>query len=775
MKNYQWAGALTAMMILAPAGMQVLANGEEPSIPSNENSEVGPTTPDFHPDESPEIPASDAPGTGADGGTTIASGDETTTYTAGTGEADPEKTEPEENALKSAPVPDTAPAAAENDKKSLFDTVSDQPVIKAEDEVIPDPLDENTVIIIPVHSSDPGTTGEEMESTLKEYFYTPWTLRIKDQTAASANQYVETQFTWEDLDFSEFAKPTRESQNFQGILKINCEDAIRRYEELYKVSLSKGSVPFAKCIYDQVSGQWILGNNPYYISGNDEGPSRLCELYVAREDKQSSVNPSSHDLEPEVIKTAFLNEISQILVSIDGADPVAIPVLRNMLSINTFTNNKSIVKVGLNMEAALHSVTADRQLLLINVSERDFTGGEHSSAGHSIMTDYCDSLFYSMYWNSATGWALGAPVTQVPTVSVKSLSPEMSEGKVIHQISDYLDSLTIHLKNAKTGEITEYAYIPGCGDYEYFHVQDHNTDPAFPDTTSRTLYFDINSQPYLEKHGLATGKRWKLADFESVSQFGESAVTIREDGTWRFQNPYLHEKRYARHEVVFFIEEAEPVTAPLFVYADTFKGENWKMDAHSGQGLDGLTLVVKPVEPSTEGLPATVKDTIGYDIHFENTFGNEIYRYGTFSISLTLPDSMTGRILQVYHLGSSGPELLSSHVEGNTIHFQTTEFSEFVIAALSDKAAALPAPDMGSGTATVPEENGETIGTVISLNTPASMKVSDTILPAGQEQKARKADSVKTALSTGLAAYAGLMTASLLTTLGLARKRYNRR
>lgn len=811
MKNYQWTGALAAMMVLAPAGMQILANGEDSPVIPDETSVAAASDQATAAWTDPVLP-DDSGENGTETDQTAYSADEDSSiYRQDTADEsirenapaaaleDADKNNEPDDDLKQAAQP--AAEAEDRKEETAFESVSDQPIIKAEDEIIPDSVDENSTLIIPEYTSmNINESPVELETSLKEYFSAPQTLRIQELGAKDAARYVDMAFTWEDLDLSSLASPYRNYHNFYGVIKVDCSAAVKKHNELYSTFFTGDYANLVECVFDQAAGKWVLFNYPgLHRTEDDKLDSRLWILRMQNPSEgipaQNEEQPAGRDLEPEVIKTGFLNEISQIQVTVDGKTPITIPLLRDGMTVGTYQNTKNIAYVSINLNSLLKGqIPEGSRVMLSSIRQEDFAGSEFASGSHTETATYNDSLSYRMIWSKENGWQLFNPVADIPSIKISTLKHDSSTETVVNQIANYVEGLTVHLKNAKTGEVAEYNWIPGSTSFTDSFRQVTYTDPTYPSGAEHILYYDIFSQPYLKEHELRTGKRWKLADCELTQGFGEAAARIGEDGIWRFQNPYLPESHYARHEVLFFIEEAEPLTIPLFTYAGTFEGDDWVVQAHTGQGLDGLTMVVEPVQPSEVTVPDDVKEYAVYDIHFENKGGREICRYGTFTVTLTLPDSMAGKKLQVYHLGANGLELLQLYTDGHTVRFQTSEFSQFVVAVHPDSSIEQPEqkdPDPVKPTPSTPdtpslveqitapaEDDRKEPVKIINLNVKQPLRVSaaesgNALMTgdAAARKTATEAESPQTAAAAGISSLSALMGAAGLGAFVSGRKR----
>lgn len=561
--------------------------------------------------------------------------------------------------------------------KVTVDDVCDQPVLKAEDFTIPEPVMMDTTVVV-LGGSEDMTMNEEFSDPmlLKDYFSKYKTVHVSLwDSDMDTYQSIDVPFEIGNVDLSDLKEIVRQGNNFRGMILYNARSAVDAFNKKYGTNLNQSNAFFLDCVYNQKKKAWQVTDFPGNHTENNQylgDDTWILHVYKPTSSSSENQNPIYATDEPDPsefseskIVEAFLKLKDSVDVVLDNKEKLNIKLTPEMLNVFDYLNTKGRVAVYINIQNLLANT---------KFSSGNYVSFIQNTIGDSLMDTYNNQIGFGLGYTKKQGWSM------LGTNQVFNLVSNTNQN--YNKVLDILSTLKVHIKD-KDGkfETKEFDFIPETLGVSYKEDYSTSEDPTGWSGTDYHMYYEIYAPKYLQKLEQITGKKYKLADFEGTFHLSESAVTIR-DGKWYFQDPYLTDSAFYRTEPLFYVEEVMEAETPIKTEA-TFKKDNYEIKAESKEDLTGLEVVIDEIEADNNFGLSSNYQTVGYDIHFENEKGEEVGRTGQFTVRIPIPEQFIGKKVRLFHkenADSMATELSFKVIDGKWYEFETTSFSLFVIA-----------------------------------------------------------------------------------------------
>ncbi|WP_290092127.1 hypothetical protein [uncultured Dubosiella sp.] len=703
MKKTHLYGAVAATMLLAPVTANVLAEENDSLSEATETQEaeefsdsvvLPPQDGEGNPadtgtggeGEVPTIEGEGQPGEGDTDPGTLATPDATDSGT----DAGDEASKNEDNSSNG----ETEKSGIEDEAASYQKDVAkakEQPIVKAEDIVIPEEPTWDTVVTI---IKDKQTQGESKvrDYYLKNIIYAGVT--DSDDLWEVVDPFTESMIDWSRPMTSYFG-------DFSKTIYLNVSEQIKKFNEKYNVNYGSEDghqVAIGTMEFDAKNKKWILREPS---GGNGSDSYKITQ--VIREQKKETDNsvPSEKDLDSNYIKGEVIKKNPTIQILVDGVEKV-VPLTPEMLNISEYSsakNYKKSIHVNLDFVKKYLNLNPDEYL---GVQERAGGQGFNSDKWAYLYTDVrnaanlCRISFVNGKWDFDFNFGdlSGEGRTQI----VKKNIPGFQD------VQKKLDSLKMHVIDINgDNQIVEMDLIPGSYEYHYDYDQFYVNDVL---EHAKKLRLDFYYNPYLEAYNKKLNTQYQLANCEGRANYIEMLLTLLDDGSWGYAMPD------SPKELFFFVQKGTTSQKPI--HKVDYDQNGITLSGESTYDFEGEKFVAQEVAADSVKNPVISKleNKVVYDLHFEDLKGNEVIHIGNYRIQLPIPQQLKGKNLILYHISDSGvmTEIPFKITSDQKIEFETSMFSLFVIGTVGDAGNQPQVPtDSNPSTNPKPSESSTNI------------------------------------------------------------------
>ncbi|TGY65650.1 hypothetical protein [Dubosiella muris] len=555
--------------------------------------------------------------------------------------------------------------AASNQKEVAKATVSnnldsqtkEQPVVKAEDVVIPKEPTIDTAVTI-THNG---------ETISKKYLHTYFMDRYDSIVLRGDDgKEIVGKFNLGYIDWSDPIKYTNDSYGtFGKTIRLDLDGLVKQFNEKYGVDyelyFTERNHPIGYLDYDQSTNGWFL---------EDKGPvvpnvkSTISLSMVKKEVSETEKQPSVKEKDINFIKGEFLKENPTVSITVDGEKKV-IQLTPEMLYIGPSKeiNKSCTVKVNYDQVLKALNLNSDEYIRICEQESKSNPNASHWDWKYTYVNNF-DS-FYLEYKNGK--WGIVNKANKNEYEILKKDVPGFVEAKKI------IENLKVHIVDITTNKkIYEMNLLPNSYDYNYSFSQYYVNSLL---EAAIRLDLDIFKSPYLNAYNQLMNKTYNLAGCESRSEWS-TVVSFNKDGSWKFHTPT---------EVMIFVQQDDSAKP---TYKIDYVKDGITLSGESTYNFEGEHFIAKEVAADSVKDPVISKleNKVVYDLHFENSKGDEVIHVGTYRVKLPVPQQLKGKKFALYHVSDLGTitQIPFQMISNDQIEFETSMFSLFVLGSVVD-------------------------------------------------------------------------------------------
>ena len=556
---------------------------------------------------------------------------------------------------------DVAKATVSN---NLDSQTKEQPVVKAEDVVIPKVPTADTLVTVRWDEKEIYT------DKLSNYF----SQRVENIELTSGKNKIIENFSNEYIDWNNSLECG--SGSFVSSIYIDLNDLVRKFNETYGVNYGLNSTynshpdnkeSIAYLVYSQIQKKWILYDR--YNTNPKEKKINFSVLLYDQNEVEKKECPSERENDSNFIKGEFLKKVPSISISVDGEEKV-VSLNPEMLNVVHSYRAPDFCDVIINYDQVLKSLNLSGYRALRETETRYHPNAEKWDA---LYSNLCNSRMFAMDYKNGK-WEMYTTI-EIPELFKEPVKFIKENIYGIEVIENRIKNQKIHLIDVHdNNKIYEFDFIPGSMDYTY------QFDQYYIDSVlhcAGKLDFNFLKSPYLDLLNKMQNKRYKLAEFDSDDEW-RLILAVERDGSWIYP--------YEPNEVFFFIEPDESPAKPT--HKIDYVKDGIILSGESTYDFEGEKFVAQEVVADSVKNPVISKleDKVVYDLHFEDLKGNEVIHIGNYRIQLPIPQQLKGKNLILYHISNAGvrSEIPFKITSDQKIEFETSSFSLFVIGTVGD-------------------------------------------------------------------------------------------
>ncbi|MEY8258108.1 hypothetical protein AAK706_10295 [Erysipelotrichaceae bacterium 66-17] len=612
-----------------------------------------------------------------------------------------------------------------------IEDVVDLPVVEEEEIKLPDPISMDTEVIISNQvqlEEPPFLDYSHTESTVKEIINTYKTVDIiyKDNS-------MKFEFDPDNVVLDKTVKGN--GSYFDTSIRYDPSSCIEDFNQKFKTEFPTGETYILEnLIYNQKLQAWEtqlsakVNQDCFTLILNNLTNIPLYEdLDVATE------------LDNDAIRKAVLDQYKTVELRPDNGDSIEVELKENDLNIFEYSNsNKNIVTVDIDLVNLLKKANLSQEYIY-GLSSNYVGLGLVLKNGKWTLTQNTDQNKYIL------------------NLTKESKTKDMQE-----MVRKIIQSMKVYIKDREgKNPIAEYDITDHSFGYQY--IEDERQWPDSGEKyINRMLYYHVYSDPFIKLYNQKYQEEYRLIP-EQINEYSANLVDISENGSWDIDGLRFSPQHSYRPEIVFFVQKMTPEEKKEYA---VFAADDFHVEANSSAGLKGLNIVINEIkDPESFEWENNKYETIVYDIHFEDIFGNEISRTGKFTVRIPIPENFMGKEVRLFHKenkDSIATELQFQIVDGKYYEFETTSFSWFIVASQN----ANTKPTTPADEANEPQEKPAQPDPKPTANAGQIIKVVP--LKAAQAKQADDNTDAKTSPDTGIAIHkTSSLFVSLLGMIGL--------
>lgn len=594
-----------------------------------------------------------------------------------------------------------------------IEDVADLPVVEEEEIKLPDPISMDTEVIISHQvqlEEPPFLDYSHTESTVKEIINTYKTVDIIYQ-----DNSMKFEFDPENVVLDKTVKGN--GSYFDTSIRYDPSSCIEEFNQKFKTEFPTGETYILEnLIYNQKLQTWET-----QLSAKDNRDCFTLMLNNLTNIPLYEDLDVAAELDNDAIRKAVLDQYKTVELRPDNGDSIEVELKENDLNIFEYSNsNKNIVTVDIDLINLLKKA---------NLSQEYIYGLSSNYVGLGLVL-------------KNGKWTLAQSTDQ--NKYILNLTKESKTKDMQEMVRKIIQSMKVYIKDREgKNPIAEYDITDHSFGYQY--IEDERQWPDSGEKyINRMLYYHVYSDPFIKLYNQKYQEEYRLIP-EQINEYSANLVDISENGSWDIDGLRFSPQHSYRPEIVFFVQKMTPEEKKEHA---VFAADDFHVEANSSAGLKGLNIVINEIkDPEYYEWENNKYETIIYDIHFEDIFGNEISRTGKFTVRIPIPEEFMGKEVRLFHKenkDSDTTELQFKIVGGKYYEFETTSFSWFIVASQN----ANTEPTTPADEANEPQEKPALPDTKPTANAGQTIKVVP--LKAVQAKQADDNTDAKTSPDTGV-------------------------